>query len=230
MDSTQCSSNGLPSPLSCFWLFSSNTSTTDDGECRAKDDESLKCSDVKRSTQCRLSDVTKLDTECVWVEEEKTPCQEVKTKCQDLGTEDICETAGAAVESGKELRCVWVDGEPIGDKCQPVKSSCEDIKRGPTTCNYVGAAVPEGEGKTALTCFWLYDSNSGTSEDGTEGRCENAVCLREFFFFFFFLIIPIILDIFFYFFCYLNVNVSIVFIHIYFFFFFFIYLLLYFII
>jgi hypothetical protein len=107
----QCGGGVTGVATDCFWLFSSNVTGVNDGECRAKDDDELSCSDLKRSTQC----VDGVYIECMWMEEEEMHCQEMKSTCSSLETESMCQTAEEV-----DMSCFWLRektnaGESTGD-------------------------------------------------------------------------------------------------------------------
>jgi hypothetical protein len=83
-------------------------STGENGICKEKDDEFLRCSDAKRSNQCPLSNINNLkESKCVWV---VNTCYDVKSDCESItANEDACETEGAAIETnGDMLKCLWL--------------------------------------------------------------------------------------------------------------------------
>jgi hypothetical protein len=59
--------------LNCFWLYSSKENSIDDGACHIRTNETLECSNSKRSTQCLMSGVNNLGEEkCIWLLENTT--------------------------------------------------------------------------------------------------------------------------------------------------------------
>jgi hypothetical protein len=91
----------------CFWLY--NESEGEEGNCKEKDDNNLRCDDAKRSNQCPLSDVNNLkEKKCIWV---LNRCYDVKSTCESITVGgDICEANGAAVTSnGDTLKCSWLE-------------------------------------------------------------------------------------------------------------------------
>jgi hypothetical protein len=164
----QCNEGVTGVATGCFWLFGNNNEQSNDGVCRAKNDMQLACSDVKRSSQCQLSGVDKLDTECVWVVTEAVgqECQQVKSSCEDITQGPAtCNYAGAAKSGTDTLSCLWVGG--AATSCQEVKSSCDSLITQPV-CETPGAAVVDGGG-TPLKCVW-------TASSGQDGECKEEVC------------------------------------------------------
>jgi hypothetical protein len=101
-------------------------------------------------------------------EELEGKCEEVKSTCKSVLTENGCKTEGIA---GEGKKCIWIENEEEGERCQEVKNECSDIERGPITCEFTGAAAFAESGTSgteALECFWLYNSED---EDG--GKCED---------------------------------------------------------
>jgi hypothetical protein len=119
------------------------------------------------------------DYNCIWVEDETEgmKCQAIKDSCEAISTEHTCEEPGAAKsklseegqEESIELTCIWIDKEDDGHRCQEVKDSCEKIKRGPTTCEYVGVSI--GEDGSSLECKWLL----GNTTSKSEAKCKKKV-------------------------------------------------------
>jgi hypothetical protein len=70
VDSTQCAPGGLFSSLVCFWLFSGDMTSGDNGSCVAKNDLTLTCEDAKRLDQCIDTSIDNFGTDCFWLEEQ----------------------------------------------------------------------------------------------------------------------------------------------------------------
>lgn len=123
-------------------------------------------------------------------ETEGMKCQAVKGSCEAISTEHTCEEPGAAElkllgegqEESGELTCIWIDGEDDGHRCQEVKDSCEKVKRGPTTCEYVGVAIPKDGSTEPLECVWLL----GNTSSKAEAKCKKKVLRNVLFYCFYF--------------------------------------------
>jgi hypothetical protein len=97
----------------CFWLY--NESEGEEGSCKDKDDSNLSCDDVKRPSQCALSNVDNLkEKKCIWV---LNTCYNVMTTCESITVNgDVCETNGSAVSSsGETLKCLWLEENTTED-------------------------------------------------------------------------------------------------------------------
>jgi hypothetical protein len=68
------------SPLYCFWLYNNTSGYL--GGCRNKADQTLECNDAKRSGQCRLTDVNKLNGNCFWLEGNSSI--PVSARCEEI--------------------------------------------------------------------------------------------------------------------------------------------------
>jgi hypothetical protein len=79
----------------------------EEGSCKEKDDNSLSCDDIKRSSQCPLSSVDNLkEKKCIWI---LNKCYDVKNTCESITDEEICEAEGSAIETnGNTLNCLWL--------------------------------------------------------------------------------------------------------------------------
>jgi hypothetical protein len=101
----------------CFWLYSE--SEGERGNCEEKDDDLLTCSDVKRSYQCPLSGISKLENnKCIWVLD---MCYDVKDTCKSVINKDICESEGVARGTNGILNCLWLKENTtrnVSGKCE----------------------------------------------------------------------------------------------------------------
>jgi hypothetical protein len=164
-NSTWCETKGAAtsgtSMLDCFWLYSSSSTSDNNGKCKEKRDTSLTCSDVQRESQCTISGVSNLENgKCKWILSE---CHKVENSCESIRDSGVCGTSGAAGSKG----CIWIEKETDGYRCEEVKETCNSIIRN-NTCGVLGAAV--GTNKERLECFWLYNSNS---DEDYSGSCED---------------------------------------------------------
>jgi hypothetical protein len=148
----------------CFWLY--NQASGVDGICKERNDNSLQCSDAQREGQCTLSDVLNLGNNCVWVNGE---CLSVEEKCEMITNSFVCDTDGC-VKSGK---CIWVEEEEPGLKCQGVKENCEVVTT-EASCIHPGIAKLE---ETNFVCVWVEveETRCQTVRDSCESvKTENS--------------------------------------------------------
>jgi hypothetical protein len=78
-------------------------------------------------------------------------------ECSDISQLGQCTSAG-------DKECIWISGESEGQRCQEVKTSCEEILT-EAACEQTGAAK---SGSTTCDCFWLYSGSSGST-----GSCKD---------------------------------------------------------
>jgi SUMO ligase MMS21 Smc5/6 complex component len=55
----------------CFWLFDNDIINNNEGICTEKDDEKLKCENIKKRSQCNdksLEGISNIEDKCFWIE------------------------------------------------------------------------------------------------------------------------------------------------------------------
>jgi hypothetical protein len=166
VNAEQCEGGVVGVATNCFWLLSENNEQSNNGMCRSKNDMQLRCSDLRRSSQCLSTSVDILDAECVWIiAEAGEECQHVRSSCEDITRGSAtCNYKGAAKSGADTLSCLWV-AEAI-TKCQEVKSACSFLETEPV-CETPGAAVADGN-ESPLICAWI-------TSDGKNGECKEKV-------------------------------------------------------
>jgi hypothetical protein len=130
----------------CFWLYNNNNVNIDTGACRSKTDETIECTFVKRSDQCKNTSQSNFGGRCKWVEEEGSKCQPTRTGCEGIETSHICNTPGI-VESKS---CYWIftdENNEAHNQCHEVKHTCTDISTS-LECNTYEITTPN-------RCLWI---------------------------------------------------------------------------
>jgi hypothetical protein len=109
----------------CFWLYNSSDTELNDGECRDKDDESLTCLNVRRSTQCPSSGVKNLDSRCIWKESECVP-----SSCSYYLSESAVGCKNVKSSRGSCFLNFDVEQDNVTRPCSDVVdiTSCNDLK------------------------------------------------------------------------------------------------------
>jgi hypothetical protein len=104
----------------------------------------------------------------MWSDEEEMHCQEVKSVCSSLETEPACEDV-----SGN--KCVWVETEADGHRCQEPQDSCIKITT-EATCLFEGAAISDlgTENEKNISCIWVLGNTSSSSTPTS--TCVSKVC------------------------------------------------------
>jgi hypothetical protein len=87
--------------------------------------------------------------------------------CNEIVELDQCTTTALAEINKK---CIWVEEETNGQKCQEIQTSCEDITTA-ATCEEEGAAFSETN-QNDISCIWIIKSDE---ENG--GECKAMVCI-----------------------------------------------------
>jgi hypothetical protein len=171
VDSTQCNSDGLPSALSCFWLYDSLTGES--GSCKAKD-ASLACGDAKRPSQCPVEAdaINSLESiNCFWLYSGIETAGDGGS-CVGRNDDQSCsmvkrESQCPLTELNKFTNCIWISTGSGGvGSCETIATTCEAVGTSKEMCNTPGAAVASSG--TKLDCFFLY---SETSEE--TGNCRS---------------------------------------------------------
>jgi hypothetical protein len=115
VDFGQCMADAFE--LGCFWLYDSASGTT--GECWAKKNKSLACTDAKTQGQCTWGEVDGFAADCFWLYDSASgttgECWAKKSEsltCAHAKTQGQC-TWGEV--DGFGASCVWLEGNVIGE-------------------------------------------------------------------------------------------------------------------
>jgi hypothetical protein len=142
-------------------LYDKNINSDDSGVCKDKQDNTLKCEDAVRPSQCTFSDVPHLKNNCFWIYNESTgtggecysktneslECSFVKRKNQCINDN--------LIETFLKDKCTYDDDK---EECKLI---CEKITR--------EAECGGGEGKGRRDdCVWIY---SNIDKNVNEGSC-----------------------------------------------------------
>jgi hypothetical protein len=162
-------------PGGCYWLYDNSDASVDTGVCKSKTDNTIECTEVKRSEQCKNNSESTFGSRCVWVEGEETnKCQNTNNCLKQTSSTD-CHTFSKTQPDS----CLWISTEKEdGYKCQKVYSQCNELMKRETVCNYPEMAKTWNnniEGWDNIkTCYWL----EGNSTAGISALCnEVSVCL-----------------------------------------------------
>jgi hypothetical protein len=102
------------------------------------------------------------------------PLLDIICKCPDIITEPTCQNT----ETFSTKRCIWVNTEETGQKCQEIEGSCSEILR-KETCLFAGAAKSSSSSSSSneenLTCIWVNTEETGQKCQEIEGSCSEIL-------------------------------------------------------
>jgi hypothetical protein len=165
---------GVPDVTDCVWIEPEEA----EYHCQVIQNS---CEAIEREIACNFtgsakSGETQLD--CFWLyngdesEGNDGICKEKQDdeiECSDAKRQGQCSTITGINNLGSS-KCVWVNDETTGHKCQQIQNSCESIER-EITCNFLGASKLESP-EMVLSCFWLHSSSE---INGENGRCRERI-------------------------------------------------------
>jgi hypothetical protein len=159
----------------CFWLY--NETKGEEGSCKEKDDDNLRCDEVIRSGQCTQADIKAFDGKCWWNGEANG-----SGVCLSVEDEYTCERLSPFVCDSYEmiLSSLVVSDEPcfynsdkntVDSKCEPISEviECGDIHTNglfEMEKHYCDDAKDIFSWIKGGGCMWVSED-----DDGSDGKC-----------------------------------------------------------
>jgi hypothetical protein len=168
-----CISESTENTDVCFWLYSSDSGSGDDGWCKYKKDYTIPCSDVKRQEQCGNYGQSVFGIRCEW-ESSTSSCEEITPTCSNVYDIDICNEISEVFIPGG---CFWLydnsDFNVNTGTCRSKSDSsleCLEVYRS-SQCTQNDVT------NLGNNCFWLYDNsdfnvNTGTCRSKSDSSLE----------------------------------------------------------